>query len=115
MRRFTRAFDASVQRDRERLREQIIETLGIEDALALVPDWLGVQQAEAAARRKPRERVFDDRVRGIMLSIEADQGPITKSSQRVKLIAARLYDLDGGNIESIRRQVRRSLDGQGLR
>lgn len=115
MRRFAKLHEASLQRDRERLREQIIEKLGIEDALALVPDWLGVQQATAAAKRKPRERVFDDRVRMILHRIEADQGPITDSAEKVKLIASRLYDLDGGNVESIRRQVRRSLKAQGLR
>jgi hypothetical protein len=70
--------------------------------------------AEQAERARSKAAAFDARVRTILQNIETRRGAVPARG-RTSLIASAILRSDGGNIESIRRQVRRSLERQGLR
>jgi hypothetical protein len=67
-----------------------------------------------AARAKKKSGPFDSKVRSILQNIETRRGPVPARG-RATLVASAILRDEGGNVESIRRQVRRSLERQGLR
>jgi hypothetical protein len=77
------------------------------------PERLQAIGRAAAANAKAKAVPFDRKVRTILQSIESRRGPIP-SRGRASLIASAILRSEGGNVETIRRQVRRSLDRQQL-
>ena len=96
--------------DLEQLKLMKMAVEGLQAECALVR--LRVAQADKARQKADP---FDQRVKSLLSNIERRRGVPVPKRDRAAVIAAAILREDGGNIDSIRRSVRRSLDRTGLR
>ncbi len=68
-----------------------------------------------AGRAKAKASPFDAKVRSILSNVEKRRGSPVPPRERTSLVARAIWKESGGNPDSIRRKVRRSLERLGLR